>query len=190
VHGNLAVHGWFAPLLVLELACGFGLVALSRRRRLKRRTVIWASAAASISLLTSLSVPVAWDSWARAIQFDGTDPVSTGCVNEETTSIANEWIINTDNGKEVATVRQMYSPQCDTTWLRVLTSDADLSTSKTIGRGSEGWLWGFTTQAITDPATPQWTFGQQIVSQGCATVVVHFLDQSGRIVNDLTVACP
>lgn len=188
VYGDPAVGGWFAPLLIVELGCGFVLIILNRRHLPARRVLVGISVLFAAALLLSLAAPFLWMKWAPAVEFDGTNPAATGCT--DATAIVDEWQITAPSGEELAVVRQMYSNTCRTTWLRVLTSDSDLSTSKTIGRGAGDWLWAFTTETVTDPATEQWTFGDQIVAPGCVAISVQVLDTTAAIVGELNRTCP
>lgn len=188
---GVAVDGWIFPIMVVELGCAAALIVIiARRDRPSDRTLIWTGIGFAAVLALSLLGPVLWPKWAPAIAYDGTNPATTGCVDPDTAVIANEWPLTRTGAREVlATVRRMYSPECDTTWLRVLTTDTTMSTEKAIGRPAGDWLLAYTTATVVDPPSDQWTFGDQLHAPGCVTVQVSVL-AGGHVVGELTKTCP
>ncbi|MCH6230576.1 hypothetical protein MK786_07480 [Microbacterium sp. CFH 31415] len=138
----------------------------------------------------SLLVPRFWPAWTVAWEFDGTSPAGTGCADGKTAVIVHEWDVPAAAGAgTVATARQMYSPECQTTWVRVLTADPAMATLKKIGRPAGGGLWAVTTEEAFGAPTDLWTYSEQIHAPDCAVVEVSVL-AGEDVVGTLVTDCP
>lgn len=114
----------------------------------------------------NLSAPTA--NAASGTGFDGTDPISTGCVNSG--QLISERAVNTWQGENAGTVQVWYSSACGTNWVRTWTRYDEGNSNKNIERPAQNGLHAFAEHE--GDLGGGWSYSMQVYAPGSTQIRV------------------